>query len=117
MRTTAQIREFTAGVQADGLARRNVVQTRQLEILPLGRKQLPGLLAADFAPLKGQLVPQHLLHRFFDILEVVIGQTMLQVEIIIKTVLGAGTDVEFGVWPERLHRCSHDMSGAVPHRT
>jgi hypothetical protein len=116
VRPAAQIREIARVVQADRFAFGNVRQPFQLVRLAPPLHQLPHLFARLFLAHERQVFGHNLGHFRLDRRKVFFRQPMLQVEIIVKPVLGVRADIKQGVRPQPLNRRCHHMRRAVAHR-
>ena len=109
----AEVDEVAAGVQRDGLALGDVLQTRKLVGLPLGFEDGLRLLAGDLRTHEGNLLADHLAHSSLDLLQVTRLEPVLHVEVVVEAIRSRRTDVEFDVRPEFCHDGRHDVGRGV----
>ncbi len=124
VRAGAKIPEVAILVERDLLALGDVIQQVDLELArgrafaqaceapALGERQR--LLAADLDLLEGLVLLHDLLHLGLDLLEIVRGDAVLELEVVVESVLDRRTGRELGVRPDPQDRGGHDVGAGVP---
>ena len=87
----------------------------QLDLEGLVGLFLQGLLLAHGAAAEGLGGLDDALHALLDVLEVVGGEGLIDLEIVVEAVLDHRADAELGVGADLLHGLGHDVRGGVAH--
>ena len=116
VRAAAQVGEVAADVERDLAVVRDVGEAFELVVLAASGEERVGVFAGHDLAFERQMRLCDLLHFRLDLREVVGGEARFQVEVVVEAVLGRGTDVEFRVRVEFLHRRGHHVGRAVPDR-
>ncbi len=98
VRAGAEVGELAVGVERDLLALGDVGQAAQLEAFLAARlDDLDGFLAGDFLAVKALVLVRDLFHLGLDLREVVHGQLVVEVDVVIEAGVGRRADVELGL--------------------
>ena len=116
VRPAAEVDEITGFVKGDLRILRDVGQTFEFVGLSGFGKHLLRIGPVHLRAFKRQLAADQLLHRLFDRLQVLGDQPVLHIEVVIKTVLGGGPDIELRIGVKLLHRRRHHVRGTVADR-
>jgi hypothetical protein len=101
VRAAAQVDKFAILVEGDGLALGNVGQALDLVALAHVLDDAGGLFARDLGALELLVLGHDFAHLGLDFHEVLGGQAVLQVEVVVETVVGGRTDVELDLGTEK----------------
>ena len=113
VRTAAEVEPLALVVEADRLAFRDGVE--QLELEPLAHPLEAGVrvLAAHLLAAEGPVGLHDLGHPGLDPGQVVRGERLLAVEVVVEAVLDRRADRDLGAGIEVLHRLGHDVGAVV----
>ncbi|CAI8430745.1 MAG: Uncharacterised protein [Rhodospirillaceae bacterium] len=109
----AQVDPVALRVERDGLALGQIFDQLDLELLALGLEQRDGFVPADHLPLKGCVAGDHLVHLRLDHLEVVGGEGLFPVEIVVKAVFDRRADGDLRAGKQLLHRLGQHVGTVV----
>ncbi|GBE30562.1 hypothetical protein BMS3Bbin04_01597 [bacterium BMS3Bbin04] len=112
MRPTAQVSKIILSVEAELLTFQTLDQLT-FELSLLRSENFFCLVVAYFTTYHRIIRRDDLPHLGFDGLEVFVGQTMLQVEIVVESILDGRSDSELDIVKQTHHRLSHYMSCGV----
>ena len=111
MRPPAQIHVVAGSVDGDWLPLRDVRQT--LQLIRLVPEKLLRLLPRQLFTHERQLRPDQFANGLLDRREILRAQTVIQVKIIIKTIVGRRPNINLYIVKQRTHRRRHQMRRAM----
>ena len=97
MRACAQIRELALSIEGNLRILRQVIYKLYLVILTGCPEHVQSLLTADQLALQLQVLLDNLVHFLLDVLQVILGEALLHVNIIVKAVLNGRADGQLHV--------------------
>ena len=109
----AQVGEVPLLVKADVLALAGVLLD-ELLLIGLAGHQLLGLAGGQGKALQGQVLLDDFLHLGLDFGQVLGGEGLLHVKVVIEAVLNGGANGELGAGVQAHHGLGHDVGGGVP---
>ncbi len=110
----AEVHELAVFVERDGLALGDVGEAAEfIALLAAGADDGLGLLAGDLFAAEGLVFVDDLLHLGLEAHEVVVGEFVLQIDVVVEAGLGGRTDVELGVGEDAQDRGGEDVGGGV----
>src|SRR5690606_23703556 len=112
----AEVHELAVLVERDRLALRDVGETPELvAFLSTLAYDAFGLLARDLLAGERLVLVDHLLHLGLDLREVLSGQFVIEIDVVIKAGLRRWTDVQFGLGEEAENRGRQHVRARVTH--
>ena len=114
MGAAAEVGEVAADIERDLAVVGDVGEAFDFVLLAASGEEGVGVFAGHDLAFEREMRLGDLFHFRFDLRQVVDGEARFQVEVIVEAVLGRGTDVEFSVRVEFLHRRGHHVRRAVP---
>jgi hypothetical protein len=98
VRAGTEVSELAVGVEGDFLALRDVGEAAELvALLAAGLDDLDGLLARDLLAVKALVLVGDLLHLGLELGEILGGQLVVEVDVVVEAGVRRRPDVEFGV--------------------
>src|SRR6185436_11768189 len=95
----AKVHELAILIERNLFALGNVRKTAELvAFLTARHDDLDGLLAGDFLAVERLVFFGDLLHLGFELYEVVGGEFVIEIDVVIETRVRGRSDIEFGVW-------------------
>ena len=113
VRAGAQVGELALLKEADLFALAGVL-LNQLDLVRLVLHQFQRLRNVQLKALQRQLFLDDLLHLGLDLLDVLRGERLFHVEVVVESFLDGWADGEFGLWVQALDRLRHHMGRGVP---
>ena len=113
MRAAAEVGPPALAIKLEVLAWRDRVDQFDLERLALGLEKALRLLARDHSFHERLVARDDLAHALLDCREVLGGERLGAVEVVIEAVLDHRSDGDLGIGPERLHRVGEHMGRVV----
>ena len=114
MRAGAEVDELAVPVEGDGLALGHVRQATELEgDLAALTEQLLGLGPGALETLELLVLLGDAPHLLLDLDQVLGGEVMRQVEVVIETLVGGRADVQLRLWEEPEDGGAQHMGGGV----
>ena len=114
VRPDAEVDEIALPVDAYHLAFLELVDQFQLVGLAHLLEQTLRLLATQFAALVGEVLLDQLLHPLFDPGQVMRGDRLGEIDVVVESLFDGGSDPEPGIGIQLLDRLGQNVSGAVP---
>ena len=114
VRAGAEVHELAVLVEGDFLVGGDVGETAEfVAFLAAGDDKRGGFFAGEFFAVKRLVLAGDFLHLGFDLDEVVGGEFMVEVEVVVEAGVGGRADVEFGVGEKTEDSRREDVRGRV----
>ena len=107
----AEVDEVAVAVEGEGLTVLEIVE--DLQLVGLVPKAVAGLAAADLLALEAVVLADHPLHLLLDPAQVVGGEGLGHVEVVVEPVVDRRPDGQPRLGEEAPHRLGHDVGQAV----